>query len=215
MLARGCFVTGTDTGIGKTVVSAVLTVGLGATYWKPVQTGAREGADSDFVRAWVGEERVARECYVFSDPVSPHLAARDAGVAIKLRQILLCASELPSPLVVEGAGGVLVPLSAELLLADLIGALKLPVVISTSTKLGTINHTLLTLEALRARRIPVAGVVMVGEERGSPWRSIEAHGAVTVLGHIPPAQCFSHVWFRHAFENLSLPAEQEAPCTIP
>lgn len=219
MLNEGCFVTGTDTGIGKTVVSAILTAGMRATYWKPVQTGAIEGTDADFVRTWVGAAQVAPEVYVFDEPVSPHLASAQTGAPIELNRLLERAASLPRPLVVEGAGGVLVPLAPHLLTAELIQALALPAIVVASTRLGTINHTLLTLEALAARRVSVAGVIMIGHEHESPWRSIETYGGAKVLGHVPWTDRFTPIWFRDAGANLDVPFRtpraQEAECPTP
>lgn len=212
MLKTGYFVTGTDTGIGKTVVATILTIGFQAKYWKPIQTGAGEGTDSAFVRNWAGAPCVLAETYRFEEPVSPHLAAHSNGTAIELGKILSDAAELASPAIVEGAGGVLVPLAPHFLMADLMLALELPVVVVASARVGTINHTLLTLEALRRREIGIAGVVLIGDQRDSPWRSIELYGETTVLGHVPRTDRFSPSWFREAFSALSLEISQEIPC---
>ena len=163
-------VTATGTEIGKTVVSAVLLARWagrgGVTYWKPVATGAEEGSDSREVASLVGPEvRVLKECYRFAPPLSPHLAARMAGVEIEPERILsACRRHRESVgdglLVVEGIGGLLVPLTDRgYLLADLLKALDLPCLVVSSSQLGTINHTLLTLEALRSRGLSLAGVV--------------------------------------------------------
>ncbi len=137
---NGFFVTGTDTGVGKTVLSALLVAALDGIYWKPVQTGAIEGTDRNSVRAWAGcpEERLLLERYYFDPPVSPHLAAREAGVRIAL-----------------------------------------------DTSLGTINHTLLTLAALRGAQLSVHGVVLIGAKNIENRRAIERFGKVRVIGHIP------------------------------
>lgn len=185
-MTSGFFITGTDTNVGKTVLSAVLTAALDAIYWKPVQSGSVEGTDRQAVMRWaeIPESRTRPECYCLELPVSPHLAAREAGVEIKLSEIRLPASD-GAPLIVEGAGGVMVPLNERDLMVDLIGHLGLPVVIASRTALGTINHTLLTLAALRAAGAKIRGVAMLGPENKENRLAIEHYGNVPVIGHVP------------------------------
>lgn len=142
---NGFFVTGTDTGVGKTVLSALLVAALDGIYWKPVQTGAIEGTDRNSVRVWAScpEERLLLERYYFDPPVSPHLAAREAGVRIALDAFELPAPVANHPYIVEGAGGAMVPLNEQDLMLELMRQLGLPVVVAARTSLGTINHTLL------------------------------------------------------------------------
>lgn len=179
------FVSGTDTGVGKTLVAAALAVGLGATYWKPVQSGMAEGGDT----AWVGQHaalpatRLAAETYRLEAPLSPHAAAALEGVRIDLEGIVPPAA---SPLVCEGAGGVLVPLNWQQTMADLMQRLGMPVVVVARSSLGTINHTLLTLEALRRRGLTVWGVVLNGPPNDGNRAAIEAYGEVEVVGHVQP-----------------------------
>jgi dethiobiotin synthetase len=183
----GFFVTGTDTGVGKTVLSALLVAALDGTYWKPVQTGAIEGKDRDSVRLWAEcpEARLVPEHYCFDLPVSPHLASREAGVRIGLDTFELPASLDDGPCIVEGAGGAMVPLNEHDLMTDLMRRLALPVVVAARTSLGTINHTLLTLAALRAARLSVRGVILIGAENMENRRAIEHYGNIRVIGHIP------------------------------
>jgi dethiobiotin synthetase len=190
---KGFFVTGTDTGVGKTVLSALLVAALDGNYWKPVQTGAIEGIDRDAVRLWAAcpEEKLLQERYKFDPPVSPHLAAREAGVRIALEAFDLPAATAGHPLIVEGAGGAMVPLNEKDLMLDLMLRFGLLVVVAARTALGTINHTLLTLAALRAARVSVHGVVMIGEENIENRRAIEHYGKVPVIGHIPVLQQIS------------------------
>lgn len=184
-MTPGFFITGTDTNAGKTVLSALLTAALDAVYWKPVQSGSIEGTDRQAVMRWAGilESRTRPERYCFEPPVSPHLAAREAGVEIKLSEIRL--PPCGAPLVVEGAGGVLVPINERDLIVDLIRHFGLPVVVASRTALGTINHTLLTLAALRAAGAEVRGVVMLGPENKENRLAIEHYGNVPVIGHVP------------------------------
>jgi dethiobiotin synthase len=181
------FVTGTDTSVGKTVLSALLVAALDGTYWKPIQTGAVEGTDRQQVMHWaeLPEARTLPECYCFDPPVSPHLAAAAVGVTIELDRISRPSRIAAAPLIIEGAGGVLVPLNDSELMLNLIHKLNAPVVVASRTALGTINHTLLTVRALHDARICVKGVVMIGPENTENERAIERYGAVPVVGRIP------------------------------
>lgn len=180
------FITGTDTGVGKTVVSALLCVGLDATYWKPIQTGTREGTDTETVMqlAQLPRQKTLPESYRFKPPVSPHLAAKWAGARIDLRKIKMPAL-VQGPLITEGAGGVLVPLNRNQLMTDLMRHLNLPVVLVARTSLGTINHTLLSLAALRAARLDIRAVVMVGKPNRDNKAAIERYGQIPVAGTVP------------------------------
>ena len=180
-------ITGTDTGVGKTVVSALLCATLDAFYWKPIQTGAREGTDRATVMrlAQLPRSRTIPESYLFAPPVSPHLAARRVGVRITLRKIRMPRIGVRENLIVEGAGGVLVPINETQLMTHLMRRLKLPVLLVARTSLGTINHTLLSLAALRAARVDVLGVVMVGKPDADNRRAIEHYGEAPVVGTLP------------------------------
>ncbi|WP_032112763.1 dethiobiotin synthase [Candidatus Paracaedibacter symbiosus] len=179
------FVTGTGTDVGKTIASAWLCLKLKAAYWKPIQSGAQTHSDAETVTALTKNRGVEifPPCYTFQAPLSPHLAASLEGQEINLSKIVLPTAER---LVVEGAGGVLVPLTHRRLMVDLIQHLKLPAIVVAHTTLGTINHTLLTLEALRARQIPVKGVILNGPENNDNLWSIETYGQVSVIGYLPP-----------------------------
>lgn len=182
------FVTGTDTGIGKTVTSALLCAALDAIYWKPIQTGSREGTDRATVMRIAGlpREQTVSEAYCFAPPVSPHLAARLAGKRIDLRKITMPKLRSSERLIAEGAGGVLVPVNEKQLMTDLMRHLRLPVLLVARSSLGTINHTLLSLAALRAARLDVRGVIMVGKPNEENRRAIERYGDARVIGIIPP-----------------------------
>jgi dethiobiotin synthetase len=186
-MENGFFVTGTDTGVGKTVLSALLVAALDAVYWKPVQTGALEGTDRESVRLWaeVPEDRLPAERYWFDEPVSPHLAARIAGVRISLDSIEFPAAPADRRWIVEGAGGAMVPLNERDIMLDLMRHLGLPIVVAARTALGTINHTLLTLAALRGAHLNIRGVVLIGAENIENRRAIEHYGDIRVIGHIP------------------------------
>lgn len=186
MMRKGLFVTATDTNVGKTFVSAALMRRFRAErpmkYWKPVQTGIEVDDDTATVEreSGCGGDEIVREGVRLERPLSPHLSARLAGVTIEIDN-LLTIFERERPNVVEGAGGVLVPLNERELMIELIAALRLPAVIAARTALGTINHTLLTIEALRRRDIEIAGVVMCGEPNDENRRAIETYGNVRVV----------------------------------
>lgn len=181
---RGVFVTGTDTDVGKTLVSAWLTQAWQADYWKPVQTGAADITDYGTVEKLVPGAVIHPSAYVFQAPLSPHDAARRERARIDLSALVPPATG--NVLVVEGAGGVMVPLNDTALTVDFMERLGLPAVVVARSGLGTINHTLMTLEVLRRRRIPILGVVMNGQRNPGNRQAIEHFGGVPVLAEIQP-----------------------------
>jgi dethiobiotin synthase len=185
-MKQSLFVTGTDTDVGKTVLSALLCAALDGIYWKPIQTGASEGTDRQTVKRWANlpDERTIPERYLFEPPVSPHLAARQSGTTIELSQIQL-PPHPETTLIVEGAGGVLVPVNETELMIDLMQQLNLPVIAAARSALGTINHTLLTVGALRGRGLDVKAVVMLGDKNEENERAVEHYGNVRVAGRVP------------------------------
>jgi dethiobiotin synthetase len=178
-------VTGTDTGIGKTVFAAGLTGALDGYYWKPVQSGLSDETDSDVAHRLSGlaAERILPERYRLATPASPHLAAEIDGVSIDPARL-----ELPKtlrPLVIEGAGGLMVPLTREITYLDVFMRWHAPLVLCARTTLGTINHTLLSIAAIRARGIPLAGVAFIGDENRDSEQIIVALGRTRHLGRLP------------------------------
>ncbi len=173
--------------MGKTVLSALLVAALDAAYWKPVQTGVIEGTDRDSVRRWTeaSEDRLPAERFRFDPPVSPHLASRQAGIPISLEQLTLPDVPAGRRLIVEGAGGVMVPLNDRDLMRDLMWQINFPVIVAARTSLGTINHTLLTLAALRELNVTICGVALIGDEDIENRLAIEHYGKVQVIGRIP------------------------------
>lgn len=184
-MSRAYVVAGTDTGIGKTVFSAALAGALGGYYWKPVQAGLEGETDSDAVRRLSGlpRERVLPEAYRLSLPASPHIAAAREGVAIEAAR--LSPPPCAGPLVIEGAGGLFAPLSPSLLPIDLFAAWGFPVILCARTALGTINHTLLSLEAMARRSMPVLGVAFIGDPSEEAERAIVEFGGAPRLGRLP------------------------------
>lgn len=176
------FVTGTDTDAGKTVVSAWLCLHSGADYWKPIQSGHPPDRDADLVARLSGAH-IHPERHLLRAPLSPLHAA-----ALEGREIFLddfAAPQTSRPLVMEGAGGVLVPINAEATMLDLMERLGAPVIVAARSGLGTINHTCLTLMALRARNLAVLGVVLSGPPDPRNAEAIERFGNVRVLAEIP------------------------------
>lgn len=192
-MLRGLFVTGTDTGIGKTVVSAALLCRYRRDwplrYWKPIQTGIEQDDDTrEAIRlSRCRLDEVLTASVRLRGAVSPHLAAERGGTTIALQPLVdvILGEPATARWIVEGAGGVLVPLNSSETMADLMIRLGLPVVVVARTTLGTINHTLLTLEALRRRSLHVAGVVMAGHPSADTRTAIERYGQVAVLGEMP------------------------------
>lgn len=175
------FITGTDTDIGKTVISSWLCLQTNYSYFKPIQTGTEEGSDSQSVYALTGRMPY-EEAYRFKAPLSPHLAASRQGQAIDPFSIAL--PDCPN-LIIEGAGGLLVPLNRQACMIDLIDHMKAPVILVARSKLGTINHTLLSLNALRLRSISVLGVILNGSLNSESAESIEFYGKTTILAQVP------------------------------
>lgn len=178
-------VTGTGTGVGKTVFAAGLVAALEADYWKPVQAGESGGTDTEVVRRLTrcSGRRLHAEAYRLAMAASPHQAAEAEGVVIDADEMEPPVCE--RPLVIEGAGGVLVPLTRTVLFADVFARWQVPVILVAGTGLGTINHTLLSLEALRARSVPVHGVAFVGDGNEESERIICERGRVRRLGRLP------------------------------
>jgi dethiobiotin synthetase len=197
-------VTGTDTGIGKTVFSAALAGALPGYYWKPVQAGLVDETDSEMVRRLSGlpRSRIVPEAYRFQAPLSPHRAAEREDMVISR-----AAFELPSvsPLVIEGAGGLMVPLRRDWLAIDLFTEWQLPIVLCARTSLGTINHTLLSIEALRLRDLPLLGVAFIGDANDDSEKTICTMGGVRRLGRLPILKDLTRETLAEAFaQNFDL-----------
>jgi len=184
------------------VCAALLCAALDAVYWKPIQTGSSEGTDRQQVMRWadIPESRTIEECYCFEPPVSPHVAAEASGVTIDLGRIQRPQIQAP-PLIIEGAGGVMVPINGSETMLDLMIHLRAPVVVASRTGLGTINHTVLTVQALRGARVCVKGVVMIGDENRDTEHAIERYGSVPIVGRIPMLNCICYKTLLHVFKS--------------
>jgi dethiobiotin synthetase len=199
MIDRGLIISGTDTDIGKTVLSALLMSALpDYSYWKPIQAGTLDESDTACVQRLSGCDalRIIPERYVFANPLSPHAAAQMEGVRVESESLLLPTQ---TPLLIEGAGGLLVPLNENTLFIDVFKRWELPVLLSSRAGLGTINHTLLSIEALRNRVIPLLGIVMIGDLNISNERSIEHYGDTQVLGRIPRLTSLTSATLREVY----------------
>lgn len=178
-------IAGIGTEIGKTLISAIFTQGLQADYWKPVQSGNPEEADALFIKQMtqVSEAQIWESSYLLTQPLSPHTAAEIDGLRISLNEIKLPATA--RPLIVELAGGILVPLNEKDTNLDLIKQLGFPVVLVSKNYLGSINHTLLSYEILKAHQIPIAGIVFNGPANPSGEKFILNHTGLKVLLRVP------------------------------
>lgn len=188
LLPSKLFITGTGTDVGKTVVSAIMMAGTRGVYWKPIQSGMDEMTDTQWIQHATGlsDHHFRPEAYRLREPLSPHAAAALDGVRIDLADFTPPDPHPRHHLVVEGAGGLLVPLNERHFMLDLVAQLGLPVLLVASSQLGTINHTLLSLDKLRSRKVTVAGVVMNGPKNESNRQAIEHYGQVPVLAQIEP-----------------------------
>ena len=182
---RRLFVTGISTDVGKTVISAILTQKLQADYWKPIQAGELDNSDSMKVSEWVENSTsvIHEEAYRLTSSLSPHAAAIRDNININLNNI--CIPKTSGHLVIEGAGGLMVPLNKRSLIIDLISHLQTETILVSQHYLGSINHTILSIEALRSRNINIAGIIFNGHENKETEAIIESVCAVPILGRIP------------------------------
>ena len=180
------FVTGTDTGVGKTMISSILMAGLRCKYWKPVQSGLDDITDMQWVRDNTGlpDSHFIPETYRLKLPISPHASAARDGIRIDLEKFQIPSIGKSDRLIIEGAGGIMVPLNETHLMVDLMKKLDSPVLLVSSTSLGTINHTLLSLSQLRRYGVEVMGVVMNGPKNSLNREAIEHYGKIRVLAEI-------------------------------
>jgi dethiobiotin synthetase len=198
-MTQSLIVIGTDTNVGKTVFAAALADALGAHYWKPVQAGLTLKTDSQTVAHLGGlsPDRIVPEVWRLPTPASPHIAARAAG--IKIDVVALHPPQSVAHVIIETAGGVMVPLTEDFLTIDLLARWRLPTILVARTELGTINHSLLTLEALRHRDIAVKGVAFVGNDDAAAQQTIATVGGVRQLGRLPRLDPLNRDTLRAAF----------------
>lgn len=181
---KSLFVTGIDTDVGKTIVSAVLCQALAASYWKPIQAGSLGRTDTHLIKKLCGKNvGLFDEAYLLKNAISPHAAAQLEDISIKLKNIKKPRS--PNTLIIEGAGGVCVPLNPRQTNVDLMKQLKSPVILVVRNYLGSINHTLLSITVLKNYKICLAGMIISGERNPSSEAAYERLGKVPILAHIP------------------------------
>lgn len=200
-MSKSFIVAGTDTNVGKTILSSVLMAAHDdLQYWKPIQSGLEEKTDTETVRdlSECSAVRIFPEAYKLHRPLSPHLSARLDGVSIDIEQLQKPNAE---HLIIETAGGVLTPINESTLQIDLIKMWSLPVLIVARSLLGTINHTLLTIEALRQRNIEIAGVIMIGESNPENEKAIGYYGKIKMLGRIPPLEDLNRETLRNTYKD--------------
>lgn len=209
------FITGTDTDVGKTFIAGTLMTGLNAAYWKPIQSGSDPTTDRQWLKqvTELPDERFLPETYLFSQPLSPHAAAAVDGATIETARLRQDFSEHRKTLqtthfgphrprlIVEGAGGLMVPLTENVLVIDMIDQFHLPVLLVCRSTLGTINHTLLSIEQLRARHIPLLGIVMNGPRNESNKQAIEHFGNARVIAQVEPVENVSAESLRNVYER--------------
>lgn len=177
-------IAGIGTEVGKTVIAAILTEQLKADYWKPVQAGDLHDTDTHKVERWISNPHTVchPEAYRLHTPMSPHEAARRDGVRIDASKLVIPSTK--KPLVIELAGGLMVPLREDYLIIDWLEQIKIPVVLVSRFYLGSINHTILSVDALQRRGIPLAGIVFNGEMVESSKQAILAYTGAKDLGHV-------------------------------
>ena len=207
-MSRRIVVTGTDTEIGKTVFAAGLTDLLSASYWKPIQSGLDGETDSEIVARLGGlsSDRILPERYRLKTPVSPHQSAAIDGVRIDAKALVVPDTS-GRPLVIEGAGGLMVPLDPTTLYIDVFARWRIPVVLCARTSLGTINHSLLSVEALRRRDIDILGIAFIGDSDSESERAICEIGCVRPLGRLPRLSPLNRSTLCEAFAAAFKPSD--------
>lgn len=206
-MSNKCVITGTDTDIGKTVFSAMLLQALNrhsadpACYWKPVQSGVEGGVDTRTVQKLTAlpTEHFIKERYILSEPLSPHRAAELDGVEIDIDALEV--PDIDGPLLIEGAGGLNVPLTRSTLYIDLFAIWNVPVILCARSSLGTINHTLLSVEALKKRNIRIHGIAFIGEDNPDNMRTIEEFSGEKILGRLPRLDALNSATLAQAFDD--------------
>ncbi|GAB4134854.1 MAG: dethiobiotin synthase [Cyanobacteria bacterium J069] len=198
------FIAGTDTNVGKTVVSALLTLGLNAAYWKPIQSGLDPISDTNYVRQVTGldDSHFYKERFSLTQPLSPHAAAAIDGVSIHLSDFEMPTGLPHRYLIIEGAGGLMVPLNDQDFVIDLIKQFQLPVCLVARSTLGTINHTLLSISQLRRMEIPILGVILNGPKNEGNRAAIAHYGNVPILAELELLDEINPATLKRTFDQL-------------
>jgi dethiobiotin synthetase len=203
-MAQQYFITGIGTGIGKTITSAIITEKLKADYWKPIQSGDLAQSDSMTIESLISNNQtvIHRETYRLTQPLSPHLSAKIDGIEIELNNFQLPKTE--NHLIVEGAGGLMVPLNDKALILDLVKYLKLEVIVVSQHYLGSINHTLLTINTLKQHNMSIRGIIFNGEENLESQSYILNYSDIKHLGNIPTLRKIDKLNVIEAGKNITL-----------
>ena len=198
-------VCGTDTDVGKTIISCLLVQGLNAMYWKPIQSGLENGGDRGTVSniLKLPNNRFIPEVYKFKTPVSPHWAAEKENHLINPSKLKVPTKTCN--VIIETAGGLMVPLNRQFLQIDLLQEWMLPIVLVARSGLGTLNHTLLSIEALRKRGIPILGIILNGLHHQDNPKTIEQFTNIPIIAELPKlqevsAKSLSHEWINQKIE---------------
>ncbi|EHQ30501.1 dethiobiotin synthase [Mucilaginibacter paludis] len=204
MSKQPLFITGIGTGIGKTIISAILVEKLKADYWKPIQSGDLDNSDTLMVRGLVSNNTSVfhPEAYRLTQPYSPHKSAELDGITINPAKIILPETE--NQLIIEGAGGLMVPLNDEFLMIDLIKQLGAQVILVSQNYLGSINHTLLSVELLKSRSIPVKGIVFNGETDIHSQKLILEYSKLSLLGNVSTVSTINAETIQQLTNQLSI-----------
>ena len=197
-------ITGTDTDVGKTVCAAMLTLGMKGLYWKPIQCGTEEGTDRQRLAEICGEESTLPEKYIFQAPLSPHRASELENISIDVNSLTIPNVPEDTALIIEGAGGLMVPITREFLFIDLFQTWNIPVILCARTALGTINHTLLSIEALKEWNIPIHGIIFVGDDNPDTIETIMQISGIKSLGRVPMMEEVDCERLKKVFESLYL-----------
>jgi dethiobiotin synthetase len=200
---RPIFVTGIGTDVGKTLVSAILVDALKADYWKPIQAGYTDGTDSEYISLMTSgnQTRVFPELYKLKMPASPHLAAKAEGIEISIEKICESLPATNCQLVIEGAGGLMVPVNKNEFVADLVSALEADLVIVSRNYLGSINHSLLTAAVCKQKRLNVLGWIFT-DDYGDYQQQIADWSGYPVIGKIPALQNITRATIHEQAELL-------------
>ena len=193
-MLKGFFISGNDTNVGKTIVSSILVEKFDANYFKPIQCGKNNFSeiDSDVVKKLCPRAKIIPESYFFKDPLSPNIASKKEKRIININRILeIKNKKLTKKIIIEGAGGMQVPINSKFLMSDLVKKIGLPLILVCKTSLGTINHSLLSIELIKHKKINFRGLIFVGEDIKETIETIEFFGKrilgkkINILGKIP------------------------------
>ena len=199
---KSIFVTGTDTDVGKTIVSAGLCLSWPAHYWKPIQAGADPCTDNEVMAQFIPKENIYSSAYVLKKACSPNQAALWEDISIHKDALMSVYKKIRSPVVIEGAGGALVPFNDQESMLDLMIQFNAPVIIVARSGLGTLNHSFLTLKVLRAHNINILGIIMVGKHHSDNKRDIENIGNIPVLLELPMLKKIDTASLKEHFKKL-------------